>query len=75
MGAAGRLQYTVIGDVVNRASRLEGATKDTDGTVLVSQTLYDQAVLESGEALPVVNAYPPVVLRGIDEPVKVVSLG
>jgi class 3 adenylate cyclase len=75
MGAAGRLQYTVIGDVVNRASRLEGATKDTEGTVLVSQALYDQAVLESGEALPVVNAYPPVVLRGINEPVKVVSLG
>lgn len=75
MGGAGRLQYTVIGDVVNRASRLESATKHSEGTVLVSQALYDHALLEAGGELPAVKSHAPVVLKGIEEPVEVVSLG
>jgi len=74
MGGAGRLQYTVIGDVVNRASRLEEATKHSDASVLLSQELYQRAVAESGEELPAVETHAAVRLKGIPEPVEVMTL-
>ena len=75
MGGGGRLQYTVIGDVVNRASRLEAFTKETGVRVLLSKELVEQARREEAGALPALQAHPAVALRGIDEPMDVFSLG
>lgn len=40
VGDAGRLEFTVLGDMVNVAARLETATKGRDVTILVSDALF-----------------------------------
>lgn len=70
IGTIEHAQYTVIGDVVNMASRLENATKDQQVTVLVSQAARDAA----GPGAPALAALGSLAVRGRAESVDIYAL-
>jgi len=69
IGAADRHEFTVIGDTVNIAARLQQLCKEQGCAVLVSEAAYELARASGvgGELTP----RPAVTLRGRSAPVRV----
>ena len=68
VGGAGRLDFSVIGDAVNVAARIESATRQTGDTVLVSE--HTRALLSGGAAASL-EERPPVQLKGKSQEVAI----
>jgi adenylate cyclase len=67
IGGGGRVEFTVIGDTVNTAARVEAITRETDDTVLITEAT---RLLLRGDHGGFAER-GTVALRGRSEPVKV----
>lgn len=73
IGAEDRLEFTVIGDVVNVAARLQEVAKQRGAPVLVSETTYQRAAASG--AAPRLEPIDTVPLRGRRSTVRVYGPG
>ncbi len=71
VGGGGRFEFSVIGDAVNVAARVEAATRQTGDAILVAERTKEQ--LGDGDALELVER-PGVELKGKREPVRLYAV-
>jgi adenylate cyclase len=70
LGAQQRVEFTVVGDVVNVASRLQQATRDLGGRIVASEGCL-QAAARSGRSLDGFGPAQALALRGRSQPIRV----
>jgi adenylate cyclase len=69
IGGGGRVEFTVIGDTVNTAARVESATRDTGDDLLITHAT--RSLIEDDDAW---IERPAVQLKGKSQPVRIYAL-
>ena len=75
LGSADRLEYTVIGEAVNLAAKLEKHNKAEGTRGLTSAQTYDLAVAQGYSAPAHADRRPARQVGGVAEPIDLVALG
>lgn len=75
MGGGSKLDYTIIGDMVNVAALVEAKTRETGDTILMTEATrrhipYEDAELDNRGTIPVRGRREPLVLFAIQEPAR-----
>ncbi len=71
VGSGSRREYTMIGNVVNRAARLMQAALHMERSVTEAQILCDQPTYKRAVATLQFDEFPPMPLKGFPHPVPV----
>lgn len=74
MGHADRLEFTVIGDAVNQAAKLEKHAKSEGARVIATRDLLVRAAAQGARVSPLRNC-PGAAVEGLSAPVDLVVLG
>ncbi len=73
-GDASRLEFTVIGDPVNLAAKLEKHCKAVGRPALASAATLDLAIAQGFEAGEMFERLPPAMVSGVSAPLRLVAL-
>jgi adenylate cyclase len=72
VGTGGRVTYTIVGDAVNQAARLQVMTRDLAASILMTASTCQ--ALPAGHAFPL-HPFGPLAVKGLADPVEVWAVG